>query len=256
MLLALCVSCKDKKSAQTIEEDRVAKKTLQGVWIDEDEEDVVFRIKGDTVFFPDSTIMPVAFKVCRDTFYMEGTNRVAYPIVKHTPHLFVFVNQNGEQVRLVKSNDKMYLSMFDSKSTPISINQNKLLKRDTVLVHNNERYHSYVQVNPTTYKVMKATCNDDGVQVDNVYYDNIIHLSVFKGNTKVFSSNLLRTDFKSVLSEKILDQLVFSDLTLTGIDDKGIHYNAILAIPDSMTSYIVEVTVGFDGTITRHINNK
>ena len=137
--------------------------------------------------------------------------------------------------------------MFDSKSTPISINQNKLLKRDTVLLHNNERYHSYVQVNPTTYKVMKATCNDDGVQVDNVYYDNIIHLSVFKGNTKVFSS---------VLSEKILDQLVFSDLTLTCIDNKGIHYNAILAIPDSMTSYIVEVTVGFDGSITRHINNK
>ena len=64
MLLALCVSCKDKKNVQTIEEDRVAKKTLQGVWIDEDEEDVVFRIKGDTVFFPDSTIMPVAFKVC------------------------------------------------------------------------------------------------------------------------------------------------------------------------------------------------
>ena len=44
MLLMLCVSCKDKKNVQTIEEDSVAKKTLQGVWIDEDEEDVVFRI--------------------------------------------------------------------------------------------------------------------------------------------------------------------------------------------------------------------
>ena len=92
--------------------------------------------------------------------------------------------------------------------------------------------------------------------IDNIYYDNIIHLSIFKGNMKVFSSNMLRTDFKSVLSEKILEQLVFSDLTLTSIDDKGIHYNAVLAIPDSMTSYIVEVTVGFDGIITRHINNK
>ena len=255
LLAFLCGSCRHKDGQQGAREDLAAKKALQGIWMNEDEEDVAFRIKGDTVFFPDSTTMPVPFMVQRDTFVLMGANRVAYPIVKRTPHLFVFVNQNGEQVRLVKSNDKSYLGMFDNKPTAIVVNQNKVLKRDTVLVHNGERYHSYVQVNPTTYKVIKAFCNDDGVQVDNIYYDNIIHLGVFNGNRKVFSHNMLRSDFKGLVPDKFLQQMVFSDLTFRRIDDRGLHYSAVLAIPDSMTSFIVEVTVSFNGKVSRRVSN-
>ena len=115
LLLLLCfMACgrKAKDANDNSTQDYAAKKALQGVWIDEDDEDVVFRIKGDTVFFPDSTSMPVYFMVKQDTFVLCGANRVAYPIVKRTPHVFVFVNQNGEQVKVVKSDDSSYLLMF------------------------------------------------------------------------------------------------------------------------------------------------
>lgn len=254
ILALLCVSCRHSNGRQAVQPDRTAMKALQGVWVNEDEEDVAFRIKGDTVFFPDSATMPVPFVVCRDTFILNGANRMAYPIVKRTAHLFVFVNQNGEQVRLVKSDDKSYLGLFDSKPTAIQVNQNQVLKRDTVLSHDGERYHSYVQVNPTTYKVIKAACNDDGVQVDNIYYDNIIHLGVFQGSRKVYSSNMRRADFAGQVPAKFLEQTVFSDLVFAGIDAKGLHYHAVLAIPDTMISYIVEVTVGYDGRVSRHVS--
>lgn len=253
LLLCMC-ACVNKNKTVGEQQDYAAKKALQGVWVDEDAEDVAFRIKGDTVFFPDSTSMPVYFMVKRDTFVLCGANRVAYPIVKRTAHLFVFVNQNGEQVRVVKSTDKSYLQMFSSKPA-VALNQGKLLKRDTVLIYGGERYHSYVQVNPTSYKVLKASCNDDGVEVDNVYYDNILHLSLFQGSRKIFSRNILKNEFAALLPSHMIDQTIFSDLTFMSADSEGFHYNAVLVVPDSMTSYVVEMIVGYDGKVKRRVRN-
>ena len=163
------------------------------------------------------------------------------------------MNQNGEQVKVVKSDDSSYLQMFSEKKAVIALNQNRLLKRDTVLSFNNERYHSYVQVNPTSYKVLKASFNDDGVEVDNVYYDNILHLSVFNGSRKVFSSNIVKSEFADYVPAGVLDQTIFSDLTFAGIDKEGLRYNAILVIPDSQTSYVVEFIVAFNGKVMKRI---
>ena len=246
----LCIACGNKNKSVPEEQDLAAKKALQGVWVDEEDDDVAFRIKGDTVYFPDSTSMPVYFMMKRDSFILCGANRVAYPVVKHTPHLFVFVSQNGEQVRLVKGDDAAYMQMFSPRKTAVAINHHKLLKQDTVVVFNDERYHSYVQVNPTTYKVVKASYNDDGVEVDNVYYDNIIHLGLYQGNRKIYSQNVLKSQFSSVVPAGALEQAVFSNLVFLRMDKEGAHYNAVLAIPDSMTSYIVEFIVDYNGKAT------
>lgn len=252
--VALCIGCSRQRAPQQQEEDVAAKQELQGVWIDDGDESVAFKIKGDSVYFPDSTAMPAHFIVRSDTFIVNGVNEVAYPVVKRTPHLFIFVNPNGEQVRLVKTDDATYQRFFSSKPVAVELNQNKLLKRDTVLTYNDERYHSYVQVNPTTYKVIKSGFNDDGVEVGNVYYDNIIHLSIYQGNRKVFSRNVLKTEFKGVVPERFLDQTIFSDLVLTGIDNAGIHYEAVLVVPDSQTSFIVETTVDYNGRLHKSVS--
>lgn len=253
LLLCVC-ACGNKNKAGNELQDYAAKKALQGIWVDEDAEDVAFRIKGDTVFFPDSTSMPVYFMVKRDSFVLCGANRVAYPIVKRTTHLFVFINQNGEQVRVIKSADKSYLQMFSTKAA-VALNQGKLLKRDTVLVYGGERYHSYVQVNPTSYKVLKASCNDDGVEVDNIYYDNILHLSLFQGSKKIFSRNIIKKEFAALLPSRMIDQTILSDLTFTLADNEGFHYNAVLVVPDTMTSYVVEMIVGYDGKVKKRVRN-
>ncbi len=250
----LLISCnKHKQDKSTVVEDTVAKKDLQGIWLNEDGEDPTFRIHGDTIYFPDSTSAPVRFYVENDTLALMGANITKYHIIKRTPHLFIFVNQNGERVRLVKSSDTDYLEQFEQKTSVVSINQQRLIKRDTIVYLGQQKYHCYVQVNPTTYKIVIPSCNDDGVEVDNVYFDNIVHLSIFNGEKKLFSQNLNKSDFDKCITQDILHQTVLSDLIFYGIDKEGIHYFSILAIPNSSSSYMVELIVDFTGKLHKRI---
>ena len=181
LLIVVLSGCKRQEPKTiSIGEDRQAKKLLQGIWINEEDDDVAFRAKGDTIYYPDSTSQPVYFRIYGDTLELRGANSVKYQIVKQSAHLFQFKNQNGETVKLVKSDDPIDKIEFIGKR-PVALNQNQLIKRDSILMYNGERYHTYIQVNPTTYKVVKPVYNDEGVEVDNVYYDNIIHISVFQG---------------------------------------------------------------------------
>ncbi|MGI6242340.1 MAG: DUF4738 domain-containing protein [Prevotella sp.] len=242
-------SCKDNNSKSNVpQEDTKAKQMLQGIWINEESQSVVFRVKGDSVFYPDSTIQPVSFQIFKDTFVLHGANDVKYPIQKQTPHLFIFHNQNGDEVKLTLSNDAEDETLFSDRH-PRALNQNQLIKRDTVVLYGDERYHCYVQVNPTSYKVAKSTYNDEGVEVYNFYYDNIVNLHIFHVNRKIFSSDFHKSDFKSIVPQKFLEQAVFSDLVFRAIDAEGVHYVASLVIPDSMSSFEVEVIVSFDGKL-------
>lgn len=162
------------------------------------------------------------------------------------------MNQNGERVKLVKTDDESYLDLFAPK-TFLAVNQNRIVKRDTVLYHGAEKYHCYVQVNPTTYKVVKSTFNDDGVEVGNVYYDNIVNLGVFNGARRLFSSDFRKQDFQKNIPSDILRQLVLSDITFNKANEEGMHFYAVLVIPETSISYIVELVVTYDGKIIKRI---
>ena len=244
------VACGQKaEKQQEVKEDTAAKKMLQGIWLnDDDEDDVAFRVKGDTIYYPDSTSQPVYFCIYGDTLIMKGARDVKYPILKQAAHLFEFKSPSGDVIKLTKTSDKTYLKSFQQEKT-VALNQNQLIKRDTIVLHGGNRYHLYVQVNPTTYKVFKSSMNDDGVQVDNVYFDNIINLNVFHGANKLFSHDFKKKDFGKKVPDSFLEQAVLSDLLFEGIDEKGIHYLAVLAMPDSSLSYQVKIVVSYQGKL-------
>lgn len=248
LLLACAVvgGCRRQGSEQSQpSEDRAAKKMLQGIWLNDGDGEVALRAKGDTIYYADSTSLPVYFQIIRDTLVLHGASDVKYGIVKQAPHLFVFTNQNGEQVRLVKSDNPDDLAIFEETESrrPAALNQNTLIKHDTVVSVDGDKYHCYVQVNPTTYKVIKPTFNDDGVEVDNAYYDNIVHLSVYKGAERLFSKDFHKKDFSHVVPSQILGTSILSDLLFYKTDSEGIHYTASIAVPDDPTSFQVDVCV-------------
>jgi hypothetical protein len=245
--LASCSGNK-KENSDNAAEDLKAKKMLQGVWLDEDEEDPAFRVIGDTIFYPDSTSQPVYFQIVKDTLILHGSNMVKYQILKQAPHFFMFKNQNGDVVKLAKTFDRSYLTFFGAKR-PAALNQNKLIKRDSVVVYGKDRYHWYIQVNPTTYKVIKPTYNDDGVEVDNAYFDNIIHLGLFRGATQIYSHDVRKDDFDKQVPSQALKQSILSDIVYVGAGTDGFHFNASVCIPDSPTSYQILIIVGFNGSI-------
>ncbi len=246
---ALMTACNNKPNGtDEQQEDFTAKKMLQGIWVDEDAQNVAFRAKGDTIFYPDTTSLPVYFQIIGDTLMLHGINVVKYPVLKQTRHLFVFRNQNGDEVRLHLSDNPDDANAFQHEK-PQVLNQNQVIRRDTIVTYHGERYHCYVQVNPTTYKVVKTSYNDEGVEVDNVYYDNIVNLNVYHGATKLFSSDFRKHQFANYMPKAIVQQTILNDMLFKEVNKDGIHYVASLGVPDDMSSFQVQVIVGFDGRL-------
>ncbi len=234
-------------------ENKEAKSMLQGIWVDDDTDEPSFRAKGDTIYYPDSTSQPAYFRIVNDTLIIEGSNEVHYPITKQAPHIFWFKNQNGDDVHLRKSDDPEDVYSFSQKP-PKPINQNQLIKRDTVVTRSGERYHCYVAINPTSYKVTKSTYNDDGVEVDNIFYDNIIHISVFNGAKQVYSRDFNKKMFTGKVPESFLKQAILSDMQFSGIDGTGVHYDAIICIPDGASNYIINISIGYNGSMKMDVS--
>jgi len=248
ILLASC-SRKEKPFSER-PENREAKQMLQGVWLDESTESVVFQIKGDTVFYADSTSMPAYFKVIGDSLYIGNTGR--YHIEKHTEHILWFVGQNSDLVKYVRSDDDSMGEVFEQAKPQIQT-LTEVLKRDTVVFYNGDRYHLYVAINPTKYKVTRHTLNSDGLDVENVYYDNIIHLSVYNGATKVFSRDFRKDIYTSKVPSQVLSQAILNDMTFDKADAKGLHFRASVCVPGDASCYMVGHTVTYDGKLTTQL---
>jgi hypothetical protein len=244
----LLVGCRHKQVNKPLDnkENEEAKALLQGIWVDEESDDVSFKAKGDTIYYPDTTSVPVYFKIINDTLVLHGAEVVKYPIVKQAAHIFWFKNQNGDLLKLTKSDDPNDESLFENRHPkPVSVDH--VVKRDTVVMHGDERYHCYVYINPTRYKVNKVSYNDDGVEVDNVYYDNIIHISVFHGAEQLYSRDFNKQMFKGMVPDRFLVQSILSNMEFDSVDNSGFHFNATICIPDGASCYMVGITISFKG---------
>ena len=249
----LMVGCGQQKSPLSEKgESKEAKSLLQGAWMEEDSETFVFRMKGDSIYYADSTSMPAVFKVIGDTLYIGSS--VRYFIEKHTEHVLWFRSQSGETMKFYKNTEQPDDSIAAQlPNKPQILTLTEVLKRDTVVFLDNNRYHLYVAVNPTKYKVSKHTLNEDGLDVENVYYDNIIHLSIFEGATQLFSRDFRKQYFERIVPQNILPQTVLNDMQYSKTDAKGFHFNTSLCIPDGASCYLVEVIVGLDGTTSTQL---
>lgn len=242
------LSCKKGKvSFYDRPESLTAKELLQGVWIDEESEEVFFQMKGDSVYYPDSVSQTAYFKVVDDTLYIGKS--AGYHIEKQTEHLLWFTNHSGEVVKLGKADEDSAEEVYDTKKTQI-LQLTEVLKRDSVVFLDGQRYHWYIAINPTRYKVVKSTYNEDGIQVDQVYYDNIIHVSIFQGSNQLFSQDLRKAIYAPRVPKDFLDQAILNDMEFDHADKDGFHFNATLCQPDAASCYVVENVITTDGLLS------
>ena len=244
VLVLTMTACGQPKPVAEQEESREAKQLLQGVWMEEDSELPVFQMKGDSVYYADSTSMPARFRVVGDTLYIGSENR--YFIEKHTEHLLWFRNQSGELMKFEKSDDAEVKDEFEQQKTKI-LTITEVLKRDTVVFYDSQRYHLYIAINPTKYKVSRQAINEDGMEVENVYYDNIIHLSIFQGSTQLFSRDFRKQQYAEKVPAQILQQSVLNNMEFTKVDANGFHFNVSVCVPDDASCYLIDQMVSFNG---------
>ena len=228
-------------------EDKQAKALLQGIWMDDETGEISFRVKGDTIYYPDMTSQPAYFCIVDDSLEL-GTSKMKYAIVKQSAHVFHFENQNGDVVRLVKSDDQEDEEVFRQQPPKVMV-YTEVVKWDSVVMHAGERYHLYVAINPTKYKVLAKSYSDDGMEVENVYYDNIIHVSLYQGSRQLFSRDFRKQLYERLIPRNFLEQAVLSNMEFVKADAAGFHFNATLCIPDGASCYMVDNTISRDGQL-------
>lgn len=249
LLLAAFSSCTtSKQKASVQEENKEAKALLQGIWLDDNTETALLKIKGDTIYYSDATSAPVAFKIMGDTLMMYGAQPMGYKIEKQGEDSFWFHSAIGDIIRLHKAeNMEDSLAFVHEQVVPV---YSEVTKKDSVVTYNNTRYRGYVYINPSKIKVMRPTVSEEGLGVDNVYYDNIIHICVYEGKKSLFAKDITKQMFEGVVPADFLKWAILSDMDFGGVDAKGYHYQATVCIPDGASCYMVNITINTDGKLT------
>lgn len=246
VVVLLVAGCKneDKESfaKESSGEDELSQKNLQGIWIDEETENALFMVKGDTFYYPDTVNLPMPFYVKGDTLVLGKQQEMRYPIKKITQHIFRFLSATGEVVKLVKSEETTDSLLFMRKQI-VPLTYNQVVKKDTVVFCQGERYHCYIYVNPSRMKVYKTSYTDEGLAVNNVYYDNVIHISVYQGKKSIYSRDYSKKQFKNMIPDRFLNQAILSNMEFDRASSDGFHFNATVCIPDGASCYMLEVSI-------------
>lgn len=256
LLIILFIACSGKgkeTNSPEISEDFLAKDMLQGIWLDNDTEVPLMRIMGDTIYYTDPQSAPVYFKIWKDTFYTYGANGddiTRYQIDAQTGHSFGFHSLSDNIVRLHKSEDLNDTLAFSNKVVEIIPTFTEIIKKDSVVFYNGTRYRAYVYINPSKMKVIKTTYSEDGISMDNIYYDNVMHICVYEGRKSLYAKDINKQMFSDVIPEDFLQQAILSDMNFIGISRLGYHYQALVCIPESSVCRVINLNVGFDGKLT------
>ena len=126
----------------------------------------------------------------------------------------------------------------------------KVIQKDLVVHYNNRRFRGYVYINPTDIKVHQPEITEEGLEVENVYFDNIIHICVYEGKKKLFGRDMKKQDFKLLIPEEYYQRAILSDMDFIGVNAKGYQYQATLCIPNSASCYLINLSISLNGEIT------
>ena len=126
----------------------------------------------------------------------------------------------------------------------------EVTQKDSVVFYNGIRYRAYVYINPSKIKVIKTTYSEEGISMDNIYYDNIMHICIYEGRKCLFSSDITKQMLENVISTDFLPQSILSEMNFKNVDRKGFHYQATVCIPESSVCNIADLSVSFDGKLT------
>ena len=246
-LLALplvLASCKEVKQEVEEAEDLVAKQMLQGIWVDDETDMPFMKIVGDSIYYSDSENLTASFFIKRDSFYVVGADTIPYAIDLQTEARFRFHQFADNIIALYHSETEEDSLYFIDKQEPLPIVTERI-EKDSVVMYNGKRYRGYVFVNPSKMRVIKTSIGSSGMLVDNVYYDNIIHICVYTGATELYGRDITKQLFADYIPADFLNSSILADMDFMGVDGEGYHYDALVGDPESSISaaYQLNLTI-------------
>lgn len=249
-LLSACSDQPKKQPKEANEEDLRAKELLQGIWLDDMTETPLLRIKGDSIYYIDESVQPTAFRIINDSLKTYGQQTTSYHIKKQGQYVFWIESAMGETLQLSKSEEDIDSFLTLQEEHQVQQPKRQVVQKDDVVFYNNTRYRGYVYINPTDIKVIQPEITEEGLEIENVYYDNIIHICVYEGKKSLFAKDMKKQDFETLIPSEYFKRAILSDMEFMGVDAKGYLYQATLCIPNSASCYLINISITKDGDIS------
>lgn len=250
ILMSSC-SGQPQKKEKIEKEDLKAKEWLQGTWIDDITETPLFTAKGDSIYYIDESAAPVTFKIIKDTLKTYGQKVTNYHIKKQGQSFIWIQSVMGDILQLSKTDQLLdsYLTLQQTLERTEETEE-KVIQKDQVVHYNNRRFRGYVYINPTNIKIHQPEITEEGLEIDNIYYDNIIHICVYEGKNRLFGRDMKKQDFESLIPKEYYQRAILSDMDFAGVNSKGYQYQATLCIPNSASCYLINISITMNGDIT------
>lgn len=253
-LLTACSNHPKNQKEPIQEEDLRAKELLQGIWVDDMTETPLLRFKGDSIYYIDESVPPTTFKIIDDSLKTYGQQTSSYHIKKQGESYIWIESVMGEILQLSKSeNEADSLLSFQATEAP-SETIREVIQKDHVVHFNNTRYRGYVYINPTDIKVVQPMITEVGLEIENVYYDNIIHICVYEGKNKLFARDMKKQDFETLIPAEYFRRAILSDMDFMGVNEQGYQYQANLCVPNSSSCYLINISITKDGDISYELS--
>ena len=240
------VGLSDAELTEELDENQEVIQRLQGIWLDDNTEAPLFKIQGDSIYYASQINAPMAFSVHNDTMTVYSAQPIHYFIEECLSYSLRYRTSVGETVSLHKSESD---TLSFGTVVPVKVVENGVFEKDSVIFHGGERYRGYAYINPTKKRVTLVSINEEGLPVENIYYDNIIHICVYKGKERLFSKDINKEMFARVVPADFLNNAILSDMDFVKVDEKGYRYVATLCIPDGAACYNVRLDVSKEGSI-------
>lgn len=235
-----------QKEAEKQEEDQEAMQQLQGIWLDDNTEAPLFKIQGDSIYYASQINAPMPFSVRHDTMTIHSARPIYYFIEERKAYSLRYRTSMGEVVSLHKAESD---TLSFGTVVPVREMESEVFEKDSVILYGGERYRGYAYINPTKKRVTLVSINEEGLPVENIYYDNIIHICVYKGKERLFSKDINKEMFARVVPADFLHTAILSDMDFVKVDGNGYRYVATLCIPDGASCYNVRLDVSKEGHI-------
>ena len=240
VIVGICLT-----SCVGVREDRDAKALLQGIWANAETGELSFYAIGDTLYFPDRGMKANYFCIVDDSLEIHGADIDRYAVYRQSAHLFYFYNLYGELVKLRKStlsSDSVFFA-----NMPGRVYKDKTKVKDSLINYQGKSYHYHVSIAPNNETVLKQIYTHDGIQVAYIFPDYTINLKIQEDDKVIYNEEIKKVEYGKAVPSSFLNQAVFSDFDLQRIDGKGMHFIAVLAIPNARISYNIETLINYRG---------
>ncbi len=246
----LIAGCQNAPASQS-DEDTQAKKLLQGYWTLDDGE-AVWEVRGDSIYYPDATSLPVRFWVVNDSLYLEGSHINSYKIMKQADHLLRFCNQSGDEVKLVKGNSKQLRAQFGQPKT-YAINTFNTYDADTTVNNDMGYFDSKIHAETTSDPIIKSEYNDQGVEVDNRYLDNMVRVTITNHGTITYQHDFRKAEFSEYIPSQYFAKCMLRGITFSHTSKDALYYDVSIGIPDASTTYCIELRINSNGKVDKRL---